>query len=169
MIEVIEYHEIMVAWKEAALQWRNQTKLQLQIIDLIIKAICCLIKQTEVRTFMNKVKVCIGKWMFAIKILQDVEKFKKQRLSFKQSSNAETIFAGNVITKTIKLFMSDVNHSLSDLDWEKEQDWEYWKYKKWWDEGQIWVALCNAVGVNVLLLILEDSCAFDGHHISNKQ
>ena len=65
--------------------------------------------------------------------------------------------------------MSDINHNLSDSDWEEKQNQEYQKYKKWWDEGQIWVALCNAVGVGVLLLILGGSCASDEHHISNKQ
>ena len=83
MIEAIECYEIMITWKEAALQWKSQTKLQLQIIDSIVKTICHLIKQTEVRTFMNKMKICIGKWMFTIKILQDVERFRKQKPLFK--------------------------------------------------------------------------------------
>ena len=65
--------------------------------------------------------------------------------------------------------MNDVNHSLSDPGQEEKQNQKYQKYKKWWDEGQIWVTLCNAVGVNVLLLILEGLCAFNGHCISNKQ
>ena len=37
------------------------------------------------------------------------------------------------------------------------------------DEGQIWVALSNAVGAGILLLIPGRPCATNGHGISNKQ
>ena len=60
--------------------------------------------------------------MFAIKILQNVERFRKQKLLFKQNNNTKTIFAKNAVTRAIKLFMNNVNHNLSDSDQKKKQN-----------------------------------------------
>ena len=111
--------------------------------------------------------VRIGKWMFAIKILQEVEKFRRQRPPSKQ--NALTALDGNAVTRAITLFMEEVNQNLSDPDRANEPEQEYRKYKKWWDEGQIWIALCNAMGAGILLFIPGDSCASYGRRISNRQ
>ena len=169
MIEAIGCHEVMIAWDEAVLQWESQAKAQSQAIDSTAKAICRLTERTEVRTFVDKVMVRIGKWMFAIKILQDVEKFRRQKAPSKRSDNAETAPGGNAVTRAMTLFMNEVNQSLTGPDRAKEREQEYRKYKKWWDEGQIWVALSNAVGAGILLLIPGRPCATNGHGISNKQ
>ena len=169
MIEAIGCDEVMIAWEEAILQAKSQTKLQPQAIDSTAKAICRLTDRTEVRTFIDKVLIRIGKWMFAIKILQDVERLRKKGPPSKQSSDAEIAHGGNAVTRAINSFMIEVNQNQSDLDRAKDRERDYRKFKKWWGEGQIWVTLCNAVGAGVLLLIPGGQCATHGHRVTNKQ
>lgn len=73
------------------------------------------------------------------------------------------------MTRALTMFMKEVHPNYLKPDQIKERQQEYQKYKKWWDEGQIWVSLGNAVGAGILLLIPGGHCAEDGHRVSNKQ
>lgn len=169
MIEAIGCAETMTAWTEAVTQNKSQTKSETCMPDSTAKAICLLAERTEIRSFIDKILLRIGKWIFAMKIMQDVEKFRRQGAPSRSYDNAEEDRGGNAVTRALTIFMEEVHSRFQEPNQTKEREQEYRKYKKWWDEGQIWVALGNAVGAGILLLIPGGHCAKDGHRVSNKQ
>ena len=86
MIEAVGYKEVMTAWDEAIAQEQCYIKLGAQKTDSAARAICQFIERAQVRSFTDKVLLRIGKWIFTMKILQDVNKFEQERPSLGQSS-----------------------------------------------------------------------------------
>ncbi len=156
MIEAVGCSEIMAAWTKAKAQYKNNTTPGKKAAESTAKVIYRLAERTGVRSFNDKIILRIGKWLFALKISEDVNK----------SRGEKEVSGGNAVTNALEKFLSEVHPDLTDPNQKKQ---EYRKYKKWWDEGKIWVALCDATGAGILLLIPGSHCVEDGHTISNKQ
>ena len=164
MIEAIGCNEVMMAWNEAVTQEKSQANPKTQMTHSTAKAICHLAERTANRSFRDKVIMRVGKWIFAMKILQDVNKFRQQGVPSRQIGiKPDADHGGNAVTRALTMFMKEVHPNYLKPDQIKERQQEYRKYKKWWDEGQIWVSLSNAVDAGILLLIPGGHCAEDGH------
>ena len=168
MIEAIGCSEIMTSWDEAIAEDRLDIRVQTK--DSTAKAICQLIERTQNRSFKDKVLLRIGKWMFTMKILQDVEKLKKEGAPSRQSVlKADADVRGHALKRAFTNFMQVAHPELREPDINKQRDAQYSKYRNWWREGQIWVLLYNAFGAAVLLLVPAGQRAERGFSVSNKQ
>lgn len=170
MIEGIGCEEVMMAWDDAIAQEKSHVKLETPKVDSTAKAICQLVERVQTRSFKDKVLLRIGKWIFTMKILQDVAKFRKEGAPSKQSGyKPEADGKGNAVTRALTIFMKEAHPELQKPHLTKQRELEYCKYRTWWGEGQIWVLLCNAFGAAILLLIPGGHRIKDGHSISNRQ
>lgn len=85
IIKIVKCKKVIIAWNKSIAQEQSHIKLKTSKIDLTTKVICQLIKKTQVRSFKNKILLRINKWIFTIKILQNVE-IKRERASSKQNT-----------------------------------------------------------------------------------
>ena len=168
MIEAIGCREIMTTWDDAIAE--DRLGIRVQTAESTAEAICQLIERTQVRSFKDKVLLRIGKWIFTMKILQDVEKLKREGAPSRQSVlKADADVRGPALKRAFTNFMQVAHPELQKPDINKQRDAQYSKYRNWWREGQIWVLLYYAFGAAVLLLIPAGQCAERGFSVSNKQ
>lgn len=171
MIEAIGCEEVMTAWDEAIAEERSHIKLGLPTTDLTAKAICQLVERAQVRSFKDKVLLLVGKWIFTMKILQDVERIRKEGASSKQSSfNTEADDKGKkALTKAFAKFVREAHPELQEPSLAKERELQYCRYRNWWHDSQIWVFLYNAFGAAILLLIPGGQRTKKGCAVYNEQ
>ncbi len=170
MIEEIECEKVMMVWNYAIAQEKSHVKLETSKIDSTTKTICQLVERVQIRSFKDKMLLRIEKWIFTMKILQDVAKFRKKDASFKQSDfKSEVDDKENAVTRTLTIFMKKAHSELQKSHLTKQRELEYCKYRTWWDEDQIWILLCNAFDAEILLLVPEDHRIKDEHSIFNRQ
>ncbi len=156
MIETVECEKVMTAWNEAIAREQSHIKLKTLKIDSMIKVICQLIEKTQIRSFKNKILLRIDKWIFTMKILQDVE------IERKCASSEQSTFKIEVddkekkaLTKTFAKFVREAHSKLQESSLAKKQELQYCKYRRWWHDDQIWIYLYNAFDAVILLLISE--------------
>lgn len=167
MIEAIGCREIMTTWDDAIAE--DRLGIRVQTAESTAEAICQLIERTQVRSFKDKVLLRIGKWIFTMKILQDVEKLKREGAPSRQSVlKADADVRGPALKRAFTDFMQVAHPELQKPN-NKQRDAQYSKYRNWWREGQIWVLLYYAFGAAVLLLIPAGQRAERGFSVSNKQ
>ena len=170
MIEAIGCEEVMKAWDDAIAEGKNHLKLAAPKTDSTAKAICRLVERAQVRSFKDKVLLRIGKWIFSMKILQDVGKFRMEGAPSKQSGfKAGATDKGNAVTRALTNFIDEAHPELQDPNLAKERDLKYRTYREWWWDGQIWIPLYNAFGAAILLLIPGGHRTKGGYSVSNKQ
>lgn len=168
MIEAVGCEEVMTAWDEAIAE--DKSDIEIPTADSTAKAICQLIERAQVRSFKDKVLLRIGKWIFTMKILQDVEKFKKEGAPSRQSVlKANVDVQGPALKRAFMNFMEEAYPELQKPQFERQQDAQYSKYRQWWREGQMWVLLYNAFGAAVLLLVPAGQRGEGGYSVSNHQ
>ena len=168
MIETIGCEDVMTTWDEAIAE--EKLGVRLPTADSTAKAICRLVERAHVRSFKDKILLRIGKWIFTMKILQDVEKLKKEGAPSRQSVlKADVDVRGPALKRAFTNFMREVHPELQEPELNKQRDVQYSKYRNWWREGQIWVLLYNAFGATVLLLVPAGQRAEGGYPISNQQ
>ena len=168
MIEAIGCEDVMTAWGEAIAQ--GKLSIGVPMVESTAKAICQLIERAQVRSFADKVLLRIGKWIFTMKILQDVDRFRKEGAPSRQSPlKADAEVRGHALKRAFTKFIEETHPELQGPQSGKERDVHYRKYRNWWREGQIWVLLYNAFGAAVLLLIPGGQCAKRGFSVSNQQ
>lgn len=159
-----------VVWNEAVTQWKKQLQPGSRVEISTAKTICLLADRTEVKTFKDKALSRVAKWVFTMKILQDVEKFQQQGAPSRRYNTVTDAGRGErPVTRALVAFMEEVDPKPSVRDPVSERRQEYQKYRRWWEDGQIWLALSNEVGAGVLLLIPADLRAREGQLMSNKQ
>ena len=105
-----------------------------------------------------------------MKMLQDVEKFKKKDASSRQSVlKADADVRGPALKRAFTNFMREAHPELHKPESHIHRDVYYFKYRSWWREDQIWILLYNAFGAAILLLIPTGQCTQRGHSVSSKQ
>ncbi len=167
MIEAIGCKDVMATWDEAIAE--EKSGIRVPKADSTAKAICQLIERAQIRSLKDKVLLRIGKWIFTMKILQDVEKFKKGAPSRQSVLKADVDVRGPALKRAFTNFMTEAHPELQKPELDKQRDVQYSKYRNWWHEGQIWVLLYNAFGAAVLLLVPAGQRAEGGYSVSNKQ
>ena len=170
MIETVGCEKVMTAWNEAIAREQSHIKLETSKIDSTARAICQLIEKAQVRSFKNKILLRIDKWIFTMKILQDVE-IERERASPEQSTfKIEVDDKGKkALTKTFAKFVREAHPELQESSLAKKRELQYCKYRRWWRDDQIWVYLYNAFGAAILLLISEGQRTKEGCAIYNEQ
>ena len=170
MIEAIGCKEVMDAWEKAVTQWKRQAKPEKRSGGSTAETIYLLAERTEVRTLKDKAVLRVAKWIFAVKILQDVTKLRQQGPPSRQYNTVNNAGrGGNAVSRALIAFMEEVGPKVSPSNLVRNQKPDYSKYKKWWDDGQVCVALSSKMGAGILLLIPGSCCATDGHRISTTQ
>ena len=102
-----------------------------------------------------------------MKILQDVERFRKEGAPSRQSvTKAEADVRGHAVKRAFANFIKEAH---PEIQLEKKREEQFRKYRKWWREGQIWVLLYNAFGAAILLLIPGGERTREGSPIYNEQ
>ena len=168
MIEAIGSEDVMTAWDKVIAQ--GKLNIGALTVDSTAKAICQLIERAQFRSFKDKVLLRIGKWIFTMKILQDVERFKKEGAPSRQSVlKAEANVRGHALKRAFTKFLEEAHPELRGPNLDKTREGQYCKYRNWWREGQIWVLLYNAFGAAILLLIPGDHHAKGLCSVSNQQ
>jgi hypothetical protein len=168
MIEAIGCEDVMTTWDEAIAV--EKFGVRLPTADSTAKAICQLVERAHVRSFKDKVLLRIGKWIFTMKMLQDVEKLKKEGAPSRQSVlRADVDTRGHALKRAFTNFMREAHPELQEPESGKQRDAQYSKYRNWWREGQIWVLLYNAFGAAILLLVPAGQRTEGGHSVSNQQ
>ncbi len=170
MIEAVGCEEVMTAWDEAIAREQSHIKLGTPKTDSTARAICQLIEGAQVRSFKDKVLLRIGKWIFTMKILQDVE-IERERAPPEQSTfKIEADDKGKkASTKAFAKFVREAHPELQEPSLAKERELQYCKYRRWWRDGQIWVFLYNAFGAAILLLIPGGQRTKEGCAVYNEQ
>ncbi len=165
MIETVECEKVTTAWDEAITQKQSHIKLETLKIDSTTEIICQLIKRAQIRSFKNKILLCIDKWIFTMKILQDVE-IERKRASSEQSTFKIKVDdkEKKALTKAFAKFIREAHSELKESSLAKKRELQYCKYRRWWRDDQIWVYLYNAFDVVILLLIskrqhIKEECA----------
>jgi hypothetical protein len=132
MIEAIGCKEVMTAWDEAIAQEQSHIKLETSKTDSTTRVICQLIEGTQVRSFKDKILLRIGKWIFTMKILQDVE-IERERASPEQSTfKIEADDKGKkASTKAFAKFVREVHSKLQESSLAKKRELQYCKYRRW--------------------------------------
>ncbi|KAK3169321.1 hypothetical protein OEA41_008704 [Lepraria neglecta] len=168
MIEAIGCEDVMTTWDEAIAE--EKLGVRLPTADSTAKAICQLVERAHVRSFKDKVLLRIGKWIFTMKMLQDVEKLRKDGAPSRQSVlKADVNVRGPALKRAFANFMGEAHPELQEPELNKQRDVQYAKYRNWWREGQIWVLLYNAFGAAILLLVPAGQRAEGGYSINNQQ
>lgn len=168
MIEAIGCEDVMTAWDEAIAV--EKSGVRVPTADSTVQAICQLLERAHVRSFKDKVLLRIGKWIFTMKILQDVEKLRKEGAPSRQSVlKADVDVRGHALKRAFTKFMTEAHFELQKPELDKQRDVQYSKYRNWWREGQIWVLLYNAFGAAVLLLVPAGQRVEGGYSVSSKQ
>ncbi len=168
MIEAIGCEDVMATWEEAIAE--GKSGIRVPTADSTAKAICQLIERAQIRSLKDKVLLRIGKWIFTMKILQDVEKLKKEGAPSRQSVlKADVDVKGPALKRAFTNFITEAYPELQKPEFDKQRDAQYSKYRQWWREGQIWVLLYNAFGAAVLLLVPAGQRAEGGYSVSNHQ
>jgi len=132
MIETVKCEKVMTAWNEAIVREQSHIKLETSKIDSMTKVIYQLIEKTQIRLFKNKILLRINKWIFTMKILQDVE-IKRKRVSSEQSTfkievnNKEK----KALTKTFAKFIKEAHSELQESSLAKKWELQYCKYRRW--------------------------------------
>lgn len=165
MIEAIGCADVFAAWDRTIAKGRGHMKLNPSLQN-VPKAICQLIEQTQARSFKDKVMLRIGKWIFTMKILQDVEMMRREAaVPREDGGKAPADGRGHALFQAIERFLLDAYPELP----EAERPTMHNKYRQWWYDSQIWVRMFNLFGPAVLLLIPDGHCAKGRQSISNKQ
>lgn len=170
MIEAIGSEEVMKAWDNAIAEEKSHIRLAAAETPSTAKAICRLVERAQVRSFKDKVLLRVGKWMFSMKILQDVGKFRMEGAPSKQSGfKAGANDKGNAVTRALSKFIDEAHPELQGPNLAKERELRYHSYREWWWDSQIWILLYNAFGAAILLLIPGGHRTKGGYSVSNKQ
>ena len=168
MIEAIGCEDVMTTWNEAITE--ETSGVRLPTTDSTARAICQLVERAQIRSFKDKVLLRIGKWIFTMKILQDVERLKKEGTPSRQSVlKADVDTKGPALKRAFIKFMEEAHPELQKPELSKQRDAQYFRYRNWWREGKIWVLLYNAFGAAVLLLVPAGQSTKGGYPISNQQ
>jgi len=168
LIEAVGCKDVMTAWDEAIAV--EKLGVRVPTADSTVEAICQLIERAHVRSFKDKVLLRIGKWIFTMKILQDVEKLKKEGAPSRQSVlKADANVRGPAMKRAFAKFMTEAHPELQKPELDKQRDVQYSKYRNWWREGQIWVLLYHAFGAAILLLVPVGQRDEGGYSVSNQQ
>jgi len=167
MIEAIGCEDVITTWDEAIAE--EKLGVRLRTADSAAKAICQLVEWAHVRSFKDKMLLRIGKWIFTMNILQDVEKLKKGVPSRQSVFKADVDVKGPALKRAFANFMTEAHPKLQKPELDNQRDVQYTKYRQWWREGQKWVLLYNAFGASVLLLIPAGQRAEGGYSVSNHQ
>ncbi len=156
MIEAVECEEVMTAWDEAIAREQSHIKLETSKTDSTARVICQLIEGAQIRSFKNKILLRIDKWIFTMKILQDVE-IERERASPEQSTFKIKVDdkEKKASTKAFAKFVREAHSELQESSLAKKRELQYCKYRRWWRDGQIWIYLYNAFDAVILLLISE--------------
>ncbi len=170
MIETVECEKVMTAWNEAIAREQSYIKLEISKIDSTTRVICQLIEKTQIRSFKNKILLRIDKWIFTMKILQDVE-IERERASSEQSTFKIKVDdkEKKASTKTFAKFVREAHSELQESSLAKKQELQYCKYRRWWRDDQIWIYLYNAFDAVILLLISERQRIKEEYAIYNEQ
>ena len=170
MIETVECKKVMTAWNEAIAREQSYIKLEISKIDSTTRVICQLIEKTQIRSFKNKILLRIDKWIFTMKILQDVE-IERERASSEQSTFKIKVDdkEKKASTKTFAKFVREAHSELQESSLAKKQELQYCKYRRWWRDDQIWIYLYNAFDAVILLLISERQRIKEEYAIYNEQ
>ncbi len=113
MIEAIGSEEVIKAWDNAIAEEKSHIRLAVAEIPLTAKAICRLVERVQVRSFKDKVLLRVGKWIFLMKILQDVGKFRIEGAPSKQNGfKAGANDKGNAVTRALLKFIDEAHPEL---------------------------------------------------------
>lgn len=165
MIEAIGCAEVFAAWDKVIAEEKGRIKLDVSFKDTA-KARCQLIERTQGRSFKDKVMARIGKWMYTLRILQDVEIMRREASIAKElGGKAPADGRGNMLFRAIDRFLYEAHPELQKA----KQQVTHNKYRQWWYESQIWVRMFNLFGPAILLLIPDGHCTKGGQPISNRQ
>ena len=166
IIEAIGCEAVMAAWDEELAP--HDKRSEVTVNDMVAKAICQLIDRTEARSFKHNVILRLGKWMFAIKIRQDIEKARRQGPPSRQGvSKVEPHRCA--VKQAFNQFMRDAHPDLDAPSWARVQEKHLKKYRISWREGQIWALLYGEFGAGILLLIPGGQLTPRGYRICNEQ
>jgi len=129
IIKIVKCKKVIIVWNKSIAQEQSHIKLKTSKIDLTTKVICQLIKKTQVRSFKNKILLRINKWIFTIKILQNVE-IKRERASSKQNTFKIEVNdkKKKALTKTFANFIREAYSKLQELSLAKKRELHYCKY-----------------------------------------
>ena len=165
MIEAVGCEEVMTAWDEAIAREQSHIKLGTSKTDSTARIICQLIEGAQIRSFKDKILLRIDKWIFTMKILQDIETERKRASSEQSTFRIKADDKGKkASTKTFAKFMKKAHFELQESSLAKKRELQYCKYRRWWRDDQIWVYLYNAFDAVILLLIpggqrIKERCA----------
>lgn len=170
MIEAIGCEEVMEAWDQLYAHRKANTESKAPRPDSTAQAICQLVERAQMESFKDKVLSRIGKWVFTLKIVQDVENLRKEGAPSKQNaSRAGVNGEGNAVTRALTKFMNEICPALEEPRLARERERQSSKYRKWWRDGQIWVLLCRKFGATILLLIPGGQRTRMGYSVSTQQ
>lgn len=165
MIEAIGCADVFAAWDSTIAQGRGYIKLNASPKNLT-KTICQLMERTQSRTFKDKVIMRIGKWIFTMKILQDIEMMKREAaVPREDGGKAPADGRGHALFQAIERFLEGAYPGLLGA----ARETMHKKYREWWSESKIWVCMFNLFGPTILLLIPDGHCTKGGQSISNRQ
>ncbi|MCJ1250108.1 hypothetical protein MMC30_007334 [Trapelia coarctata] len=167
LIEAVGCEEVKRAWDDTMAREKDSPSIiaSLTKVDSItsIRLHQLLVRATD-RCFRTQVVLRIGKWMFAMKILRDVENLREKGPPSKQSASIPTAEGeGNAVTRALTAFVKEVHPSMEPCNVQDSP--EYRKYRQWRKEGQIWILLSRAFGAGILLLIPNGHCIRTGHKL----
>lgn len=110
MIEAIGCEDVMATWDATIAQEKSRIQAGVPIADSTAKAICQLIERVHVRSFKDEVLLRIGKWIFTIKVLQDVERFRKEGAPSRRSiTKAEADVRGHAVKRAFPNFIKEAH------------------------------------------------------------
>ncbi|KAL8696246.1 MAG: hypothetical protein Q9201_007755, partial [Fulgogasparrea decipioides] len=159
MISAIAGQEVMTAWKslpsdEGGLRNRSGSSVAFSIYSMLSRG--------QTRSYRDNVILRVGKYLFASRIANQVERFRSQGPPSKQRvSIAGSTGEGNAVTRALRQFLNEV-YGATGRDPEES---EVRKCKQWWSEGKIWRLLAGAVDPAILLLIPSGHRSFDKERI----
>ena len=132
IIEAIGCEEVMTVWNEAVAQTKSLVNREAPKTDSTAQTICQLVERAQVRSFQDKVVLRIGKWVFSMKILQDIEGFRKEGAPSKQSGlKPEADSKGNAVTRAHTKFLKEAHPEFQDPTLAKEWETKYLRYRDW--------------------------------------
>ena len=145
MIEAIGCEEVRMAWEEIVTQKKNRPQITAK--DAPAKAICQLIERSQTRSFKDVVLSRWGKYLFATRISQDVNKFRKE--PERSRTDSQTHNKGHAVTRAFAKFVKEVHPDMGELSSTREVG----KYRNWWRDGQMWILLSGVFSTGILFLI----------------
>lgn len=106
IIKAIGCEDVITAWDKAIAV--EKSGVRVPTADSTVQAIYQLTERAHVRSFKDKVLLRIRKWIFIIKILQDVEKLRKEGAPSRQSVlKADIDVRGHILKRAFIKFMTE--------------------------------------------------------------